>query len=43
MLPEKPISALVKYYYCWKKLRFKTSQLDKQAKKTLDEGRKLNG
>ena len=43
MLPDKPISALVKYYYCWKKLRFKSSQLDKQAKKTSDENKKMNG
>ncbi|XP_014235948.1 REST corepressor 2 isoform X5 [Trichogramma pretiosum] len=33
MLPDKPISSLVKHYYSWKKTRAKTSLMDKQAKR----------
>ncbi|KAB0800060.1 hypothetical protein PPYR_07940 [Photinus pyralis] len=33
MLPEKTIASLVKYYYSWKKIRSRTSQMDKQARK----------
>ena len=43
MLPDKPISALIKYYYTWKKLRFKTSVLDKPAKRIVDDRPKANG
>ncbi|KAJ8384780.1 hypothetical protein AAFF_G00198660 [Aldrovandia affinis] len=33
MLPDKPISSLVKYYYSWKKTRSRTSLMDRQARK----------
>lgn len=32
-MPEKTIASLVKYYYSWKKIRSRTSQMDKQARK----------
>lgn len=32
-MPDKKISALVKYYYLWKNKRKKTSVIDRQAKK----------
>ena len=33
MLPDKSIASLVKYYYSWKKTRFRTSVMDRQARK----------
>lgn len=33
MLPDKPISSLVKYYYSWKKMRTRTSLMDRQVRK----------
>jgi len=33
MLPDKSIGSLVKYYYSWKKTRFRTSVMDRQARK----------
>jgi len=37
MLPDKPISALVKYFYSWKRTRSRSSVMDRQAKR-LDSG-----
>ena len=33
MLPDKSIASLVKYYYSWKKTRYRTSVMDRQARK----------
>lgn len=33
MIPEKPITSLVKHYYFWKKTRSKTSVMDRQARR----------
>ncbi|XP_040184990.1 REST corepressor 2 isoform X2 [Rana temporaria] len=33
MLPDKPITSLVKHYYFWKKSRSKTSVMDRQARR----------
>ncbi|CAG5119809.1 unnamed protein product, partial [Candidula unifasciata] len=33
MLPDKPIAALVKYFYSWKRTRSRSSVMDRQAKK----------
>ncbi|XP_036401987.1 REST corepressor 3-like isoform X2 [Megalops cyprinoides] len=33
MLPDKPVSSLVKYYYSWKMTRSRTSLMDRQARK----------
>lgn len=33
MLPDKPISALVKYFYSWKRTRSRSSVMDRQAKR----------
>ena len=33
MLPDKPISSLVKYYYLWKRSYSQYSLMDKQARK----------
>ncbi|XP_072278760.1 REST corepressor 2 isoform X2 [Pyxicephalus adspersus] len=41
MLPEKPITSLVKYYYSWKKTRSKTSVMDRQARRL--QSKKENG
>ena len=38
MLPEKPISSLVKYYYLWKRSYSQYSLMDKQARRN---GRRL--
>ncbi|XP_036404515.1 REST corepressor 2 [Megalops cyprinoides] len=37
MLPDKPISSLVKYYYSWKKTRTRTSVMDRQARHLLSK------
>lgn len=33
MLPDKSIASLVKYYYSWKKTRYRTSVMDRQARR----------
>ncbi|KAG8193388.1 hypothetical protein JTE90_012190 [Oedothorax gibbosus] len=41
MLPDKPLSSLIKYYYLWKKARARTSLMDRQVRKLSaqkDEG-----
>nr|XP_042902486.1 REST corepressor 3 isoform X2 [Parasteatoda tepidariorum] len=41
MLPDKPLSSLIKYYYLWKKTRSRTSLMDRQVRKLgaqKDEG-----
>ncbi|KAK9524604.1 hypothetical protein VZT92_016982 [Zoarces viviparus] len=40
MLPDKPISSLVKYYYSWKKTRTRTSVMDRQARKLISKREK---
>ncbi|KAG7464468.1 hypothetical protein MATL_G00165840 [Megalops atlanticus] len=37
MLPDKLISSLVKYYYSWKKMRTRTSVMDRQARRLLSK------
>ncbi|CAG7719933.1 unnamed protein product [Allacma fusca] len=37
MLPDKSMSSLIRYYYKWKKLRCKTSVMDRQVKKFSQE------
>lgn len=37
MLPEKSMSSLIRYYYRWKKLKCKTSVMDRQVKKFSQE------
>ncbi|XP_062240588.1 REST corepressor 2 [Platichthys flesus] len=37
MLPDKPISSLVKYYYSWKKTRTRTSVMDRQARRLVNK------
>ncbi|CAI9557732.1 unnamed protein product [Staurois parvus] len=41
MLPDKPITSLVKHYYFWKKTRSKTSVMDRQARRL--QAKKENG
>ncbi|XP_018420557.1 PREDICTED: REST corepressor 2 isoform X1 [Nanorana parkeri] len=41
MLPDKPITSLVKYYYSWKKTRSRTSVMDRQARRL--QSKKENG
>ncbi|XP_077311884.1 REST corepressor 2 isoform X2 [Lithobates pipiens] len=41
MLPDKPITSLVKHYYFWKKSRSKTSVMDRQARRL--QSKKENG
>ncbi|RUS85501.1 hypothetical protein EGW08_006709 [Elysia chlorotica] len=38
MLPDKPISALVKYFYSWKRTRSRSSVMDRQAKRLNNGG-----
>ncbi|XP_063800990.1 REST corepressor 2 isoform X2 [Pseudophryne corroboree] len=33
MLPDKPMTSLVRYYYSWKKTRCRTSVMDRQARR----------
>ncbi|KAG7261213.1 hypothetical protein CRUP_006938, partial [Coryphaenoides rupestris] len=40
MLPDKLISSLVKYYYCWKKTRSRTSVMDRQARRLVNKREK---
>ncbi|XP_030193986.1 REST corepressor 2 [Gadus morhua] len=40
MLPDKLISSLVKYYYCWKKTRSRTSVMDRQARRLVHKREK---
>lgn len=40
MLPDKPISSLVKYYYSWKKTRTRTSVMDRQARRLVSKREK---
>ncbi|XP_034020690.1 REST corepressor 2 isoform X2 [Thalassophryne amazonica] len=40
MLPDKPISSLVKYYYGWKKTRTRTSVMDRQARRLVSKREK---
>lgn len=35
MLPDKPISSLVKYYYLWKRSYSQFSLMDKQARRNM--------
>ncbi|CAL8377484.1 unnamed protein product [Boreogadus saida] len=40
VLPDKLISSLVKYYYCWKKTRSRTSVMDRQARRLVHKREK---
>ncbi|XP_076464104.1 REST corepressor 1-like [Babylonia areolata] len=37
MLPDKSMTSLVKYFYSWKRMRTRTSQMDRQAKKGVGQ------
>ena len=41
MLPRKPISSLVKYYYLWKRSSLQYSQLDKKTRRKGRKGRRI--
>ncbi|KAK0052184.1 REST corepressor 3 [Biomphalaria pfeifferi] len=43
MLPDKPISALVKYFYSWKRTRSRSSVMDRQAKRLGNGGESEDG